>query len=334
MAQPMLIALVALSLAYSFLNGYRDSSSILSGVIASRSINPKIALYLIGAADLIAPFLFGLAVARSIATGLIDVSAIELSAITLGMASAVLWSLFAWWRGIPSSSTHAMIGGLLGAALIAHGPQAILTSGLVDIILPLLLAPIVAFAAGFLLMKFFYFIFSNATPGITVALQRSQIVTMILLAMANSSNDAQKSMGAIALGLFLAGRTSSFAVPTWVLISCAVALALGGSLGDWRQIRNLGGKVYRIRPLNALNSQITSIGLIFLASLIGIPVSTPHIISSALIGSGASERVNKIRWGVANEMAITWLVTIPATILCSWVIYFLGAELSKFASIF
>lgn len=334
MAQPLLIVLVVLSLVYSFLNGYRDSSSILSGVIASRSLDPKIALYLIGAADLIAPFLFGLAVARSIATGLIDVSAIELSTITLGMASAVLWSLFAWWRGIPSSSTHAMIGGLLGAAWIAHGPQVILTSGLVDIVLPLLLAPIVAFAAGFLLMKFFYWIFANATPGITAALQRSQIVTMVLLAMANSSNDAQKSMGAIALGLVLAGQTPSFSVPYWAFIACAAALALGGSLGDWRQIRHLGGKVYRIRPLNALNSQITSIGLIFLASMTGIPVSTPHIISSALIGSGASERMNKIRWGVANEMAVTWLVTIPAAGLCSWVMYFLGVELSKIAALF
>ncbi len=329
----MLIALIALSLTYAFLNGYRDSSSILAGVIASRAMNPRIALYLIGAADLIAPFLFGLAVARSIATGLIDTSTIDLSTITLGMASALLWSFFSWWRGIPSSSTHALIGGLLGAALITRGPNAILTSGLVNIILPLLLAPVAAFIVGFLLMKFFYLIFYKSNPKIKAPLQRAQIITMILLALANSSNDAQKSMGTIALGLFLAGQTAAFTVPPWVLIACAAALALGGSRGDWRQIRNLGGKVYRIRPLNALDSQVTSIGLIFIASIFGIPVSTPHIVSSSIIGSGAAERINKIRWDVTKEMVMTWLVTIPATGLCSCLIYIIGVEFSKIVAI-
>ena len=330
----MLISLIVLSLFYAFLNGYRDSSSILAGVIASRAMNPRIALYFIGVADLIAPFLFGLAVARSIATGLIDTSAVELSAITLGMASAVIWSLFSWWRGIPSSSTHAMIGGLLGAALIMHGPKTILTSGLLNIILPLLLAPVVAFILSLLLMKFFYVIFYYSTPKINVLLQHSQIVTMVLLALANSSNDAQKSMGAIALGLVLAGRMPSFAVPSWVLISCTVALALGGSIGDWRQIRNLGGRIYRIRPMNALDSQVTSIALISVASILGIPVSTPHIISSAIVGSGAAERINKIRWRVVSEMVTSWLVTIPATGIFSCLIYFAVMEFLKISTIF
>jgi PiT family inorganic phosphate transporter len=330
----MLISLIVLSLFYAFLNGYRDSSSILAGVIASRAMNPRIALYFIGVADLIAPFLFGLAVARSIATGLIDTSAVELSAITLGMASAVIWSLFSWWRGIPSSSTHAMIGGLLGAALIMHGPKTILTSGLLNIILPLLLAPVVAFILSLLLMKFFYVIFYSATPKINVLFQHSQIVTMVLLALANSSNDAQKSMGAIALGLVLAGRMPSFAVPSWVLISCTVALALGGSIGDWRQIRNLGGRIYRIRPMNALDSQVTSIALISVASILGIPVSTPHIISSAIVGSGAAERINKIRWRVVSEMVTSWLVTIPATGIFSCLIYFAVMEFLKISTIF
>ena len=329
----MLILLIVLALFYAFLNGYRDSSSILSGVIASRAVNPRIALLLIGVADLIAPFLFGFAVARSIATGLIDTSAIELSTITLGMASAVIWSLFSWWQGIPSSSTHAMIGGLLGAALITHGTKAIITSGLLNIILPLLLAPIIAFIIGLLLMHFFYIIFYFATPKITVFFQRSQVATMILLALANSSNDAQKSMGAIALGLVLAGRMTSFAVPSWVLISCAVALALGGSIGDWRQIRNLGGRIYRIKPMNALDSQITSIVLISIASILGIPVSTPHVISSAIVGSGAAERINKIRWSVVGEMVTTWLVTIPVTGIFSCLIYFAVVEFLKIFAI-
>jgi PiT family inorganic phosphate transporter len=250
------------------------------------------------------------------------------------MASAVIWSLFSWWQGIPSSSTHAMIGGLLGAALITHGTKAILTSGLLNIILPLLLAPVIAFIIGLLLMNFFYIIFHFATPKINVFFQRSQVATMILLALANSSNDAQKSMGAIALGLVLAGRMTSFAVPSWVLISCAVALALGGSIGDWRQIRNLGGRIYRIKPMNALDSQITSIVLISIASILGIPVSTPHVISSAIVGSGAAERINKIRWSVVGEMVTTWLVTIPVTGIFSCLIYFVVIEFLKIFAIF
>jgi PiT family inorganic phosphate transporter len=330
----MLIALIGFAILYAFLNGYRDSSSIIAGVIASRAMNPRIALYLIGVADLIAPFLFGLAVARSIAIGLIDTSAIELSTVTLGMVSAVLWSLFSWWRGIPSSSTHAMIGGLLGAAFIANGPKTILTSGLMNIILPLLLAPVAAFIFGFLLMKVFYLILHFATPKINIFFRRSLVFTMILLALANSSNDAQKSMGAIALGLVLAGQTPYFYVPGWVLLVCAAALALGGSRGDWKQIRNLGGKVYRIKPLNALDSQAASIVLIFIASIFGIPVSTPHIISASIVGSGAAERMNKIRWGLVNEMVFSWVITIPATGICSCLIYFLVVELSKITAIF
>jgi PiT family inorganic phosphate transporter len=181
-------------------------------------------------------------------------------------------------------------------------------------------------------MKFLYFIFANATPAINTVFQRIQIGTMILLAMANSSNDAQKSMGVIAIGLVLAGRLSSFAMPNWVLVSCAVALALGASRGDWKQMRNLGSNVYRIRPLNAFDSQITSVGLIIAASVIGIPVSTPHIISSAIMGSGASERISKIRWRVASEMATTWVLTIPATMLVSSLIYAATQEFVRIAA--
>ncbi len=329
----MLIALIVLSLLYAFLNGYRDSSNILAGVIASRAMNPQRALYLVAIADLVAPFMFSLAVAESIGTGLVDVTRVNLSTITLGMASAVIWTFFCWWKGIPSSSTHAMVGGFFGAALIMHGPKAILTEGLVELVLPLLLAPVVGFIVSFIMMRILLTMFASAKPKINATFQRSQIVTMILLAIANSSNDAQKSMGAIALGLLLAGKTSSFNIPMWVMISCTVALAFGGSRGDWRQIRNLGGKIFRIRPLNALDSQITSIGLISLASILGIPVSTPHIISSAVIGSGAAERMNKVRWKVASDMVVTWLITIPATIACSAIIYILIMQAARIIAI-
>src|SRR5512142_445223 len=316
----MLYLLIGLTLVYSFLNGYRDSSSILAGVIASRAMRPRVALYVVAAAELIAPFFFGSAVTRSITTGLVNTSAVSLYTVVVAMAAAVAWSFFCWWRGIPSSSTHALIGGLLGAALILDGPAAILTRGVVFIVLPLILAPIVGFVAGLLLMGLMLWAFSMATPRINGTFRQLQVITAVLLGMSNSANDAHKSMGIIVLGMVLAGQLSSFQIPWWVAAACAGALAIGASRGDWRQIRNLGGKIYRIRPLNALASQFTASAVVLAASAFGMPVSTSHIITTALMGSGAAERVNKVRWHVAGEMVTTWVVTIPATMAVSMLI--------------
>ncbi|MFZ1040198.1 MAG: inorganic phosphate transporter [Anaerolineales bacterium] len=313
----MLLFLIVLALIYAFLNGYRDTSSVLAGVVASRAIRPRLALYLVAIVDFIAPFLFGSAVARSIAAGLVNTSTISLRAIVVAMIATLGWNIFAWWRGIPSSSTHALIGGLLGAILITAGPHAILINGLLFVLLPLVIGPMFGLILGAVVMSFLLSAFSSATPKVNTLFRRLQIITMLVLAMSNSSNDSYKSMGIIALGLVLTGHLSSFAIPTWVLVMCAATLALGSSFGDWRQIRNLGGKIYRIRPLNALASQAASSVLIVTASIFGMPVSTPHLISTALMGAGAAERINKVRWNVASEMAAAWALTIPATIVIS-----------------
>ena len=236
----MLFVLIFLSLIYAFLNGNRDSSSILAGVIASRAIHPRLALYLAGVAEFIAPFLFGTAVARTVATGLVDPGVITLKTIVIAMAGAIAWTLFAWWRGIPSSSSHALVGGLLGSAILTNGPQAILTSGLAKVLLPLFLAPPVGMVVGFLGMHLLLRAFINATPKVNNVFRRLQVFTMIGLALSHSANDAQKSMGIIALGLVLAGQIDSFRVPFGVLFLCAAAIALGASRGDWRLIRTLG----------------------------------------------------------------------------------------------
>ncbi len=316
----MLYFLIALALVYSFLNGYRDSSSILAGVIASRAMRPRPALYLIAVAELIAPFFFGAAVARSITTGLVNTDAVSLNTIVVAMTAAVAWNIFCWWRGIPSSSTHALIGGLIGAALILDGPHAVLSRGIVYVVLPLVIAPIIGFLVAFALMSTLLWAFTLATPRVNGLFRQLQVVTAVLLGMSNSANDSHKSMGIIVLGMVLAGQLKTFDIPFWVVEACAGALAIGASLGDWRQIRNLGGKIYRIRPINALASQLTSSFVVLTASAFGMPVSTSHIITTALMGSGAAERVNKVRWGVAGEMVTTWVVTIPATMAVSMLI--------------
>lgn len=328
-AAQMLLALIGLALIYSVFNGYRDSSSILAGVIASRAMRPRVGLYLVASAELIAPFLFGSAVAHSITTGLVKAAEITLSTLVVAMIAAVLWSVLCWWLGIPSSSTHALIGGVLGATLISDGSQAIVSGGLLFILLPLLLAPIIGFVLGWLLMSGLMFVFRGATPRVNSLFRKLQVGTAILLAMSNSANDSHKSMGVIVLGLILAGQSPTGAPPLWVLAACAAAISIGASRGDWRQIRNLGGNVFRIRPLNALASQAAATGVVLTASAFGMPVSTSHIISTALMGSGASERINKVRWHVAAEMATAWILTIPATMAVAILIFFAGDALQQ-----
>jgi PiT family inorganic phosphate transporter len=325
----MLLILIALALAYAFLNGYRDSSSILAGVIASRAMPPRLALYLSALVEFTAPFLFGAAVARAVATGLVIPDVITLGTIVVAMAAAMAWTLVAWWRGIPSSSSHALIGGLLGSAWIMDGPRSILASGLVRVVLPLFLAPPVGMVLGYLAMRFFLWAFRNATPQVNTLFRRLQIFTMVGLALSHSANDAQKSMGIIALGLVLAGRIDSFYVPFGVLTACAAAIALGASQGDWRLIRTLGGKIYRIRPLNALASQTASAGVVMAAAISGAPMSTSQVISMALMGSGAAEQVSKVRWHVGVEMLTTWALTIPATMALSGLLFWVFTEMGK-----
>jgi PiT family inorganic phosphate transporter len=311
----LLWILITLALIYAFINGYRDSSSIMAGVISSHALPARLALNLCGIAEFIAPFLFGVAVAKSITTGIINPQVVSLSAITVAVGAALIWSVFAWKIGIPSSSTHALVGGILGAVLLVDGPAAILGSGLYKVILPLFFAPILGLGVGYVVMNIIFIATINATPKVNNLFKHLQIVTMLSLALSHSANDAQKSIGVITLGLLLSGKINSFEVPLLVVFLCALAIGLGASRGDWRLMRTLGRKIYVIRPVNALASQVASTCIILSSAFFGAPVSTSQVISMALVGAGSAERVNKVRWQVSVEMLATWLFTIPATML-------------------
>jgi PiT family inorganic phosphate transporter len=305
--------LIGLALIFAFINGFRDSSSIVAGVISSHALPPRLALNLCGIAEFVAPFFFGIAVAKAITTDLINPDTISLSTITMAIAAALIWTVFAWFIGIPSSSSHSLVGGILGAVLLVNGPEAIIVSGLYKVILPLFLAPILGIAAGYLIMNVIFLAVRNATPKVNVHFKHLQILTMVGLALSHSANDAQKSMGIITLGLLLAGKISSFNVPLLVVLACAAAIGLGASRGDWRLMRTLGRKIYVIRPINALASQVASSMVIFVSAILGAPVSTSQVVSMALIGAGSAERVNKVRWQISKEMLTTWMLTIPVT---------------------
>jgi inorganic phosphate transporter, PiT family len=317
----MLITLVALALLFDFLNGFHDASNIVATVISSRALRPRVALWMTAAAEFVAPFLFGVAVATTVGAGLVLPTAVTPLVVISGVLAAIIWNIATWFIGMPSSSSHALVGGLLGAAVFSEGFQVIQLGGLGVILLALFLSPLLGLIIGYLVMKIVLFSFQNARPSINTLFKRFQIGTAIGLALSHGSNDAQKTMGIITLGLVSAGIQETFFVPFWVILVSAAAIALGTATGGWRLIRTLGGRIYKIRPVDAFSSQAASASVILSAALLGGPVSTTHVVSSAIMGVGAADRISKVRWHVGREMLITWLVTIPSTIIFSGLIY-------------
>ena len=313
MIEPIHI-LIGLAIIFDFLNGFHDSSNIVATVISSRALHPRVALFLAAITEFIGPFLFGVAVATTVGHELLYERALDQDVIIAGLISAVVWNLITWYIGMPSSSSHALLGGLLGAALLSSRNLGVIhLQGLIKIIIALLLSPVVGLLMGFLIMRITLWAARNATPRIDNFFKNGQIVTLIGLGLSHGTNDAQKTMGVITLGLFLAGRISTFAIPLWVVAMSAGAIALGTAMGGWRLIRTLGGKIYRVRPIHALTSQISGAAVILAAAMLGGPVSTTQVVSSSIMGVGAAQRVSMVRWTVLREMLTAWLLTIPLT---------------------
>jgi PiT family inorganic phosphate transporter len=323
---PLLLVLIGLALFFSLLNGYRDSSNIVATMISSRAVRPAVALAVTAAAEFSGPLIFGVAVAKTIGKDLVAPSTVNLPVIIVALATACLWSLFTWVLHIPSSSSHALIGGLVGAAVAGAGWQAIQTGGLLKVLAGLLVSPLIGLTVGFLLTKLVIYLAQGATPRINGFFKQSQLVTSVALAFSHGTNDGEKSMGIITLGLVTAGHLSSFAVPLWVIVTCSGMLALGTALGDWGLIKTVGTKFYKIRPVDGFSAQLTSAIVILGASLLGGPVSTTQVVSSAIVGVGSAQRLSRVRWGVAGEILFTWLLTIPATVLIAGGLYWVGAQ--------
>ena len=318
---PLVVAVIVLALLFDFLNGIHDSSNVVATMISSRALSPRLALWLTALANFIGPFIFGVAVAETIGHEIVAAEAISTQVILAALATAILWNLLTWYLGFPSSSSHALIGGILGAVVMGAGWQAIQLRGMEKILIALFASPIIGFVFGYVFLRLIFLLCWNATPRINGLFRRGQVLTAIALALSHGTNDAQKTMGIITLALVTGGYLASFEVPFWVILICAGMIALGTAVGGWKLIRTLGGKFYRIRPVDGLSSQLASAVVIMGASLVGGPVSTTQVVSSAIMGVGAAERVNKVRWGVAQEIALAWLLTIPATALVAAGLY-------------
>jgi PiT family inorganic phosphate transporter len=319
----LLILIIAIALGSGFLNGVHDSSNVVATMISSRALSPRKALGMTAVAEFTGPFLFGVAVATTIGSEVVDPAAISSAVIIAALGSTILWNLVTWYFGWPSSTSHALIGGLIGGALMAEGLSAVDWAGLEKVLIALFISPVLGLVLGYLLLKAIYFLARGATPRVNAFFKRSQLATALALALAHSTNDAQKTMGIIAMAMVTTGYVSHFQVPGWVIALSAGAMATGTVVGSWRLIRTLGGKFYKIRPVHAFASQLTSAGIILGAALLGGPVSTTQVVSSAIMGAGSADRVSKVRWTVARDIAVAWVLTIPVAALSAAGLYLL-----------
>jgi inorganic phosphate transporter, PiT family len=321
---PVLIIVIVLALIFDFLNGVHDSSNVVATMISSRALSPRVALWMTAVANFFGPFIFGVAVANTIGHEVVAADSISDSVLVAALVSAIFWNILTWVLGFPSSSSHALIGGFVGAVVISAGWHAILLHGIEKILIALFISPIIGFLVGYLVHKLILLLSRDATMRVNAFFKRAQILTALTLALSHGTNDAQKTMGIITLALVAGGVLDVFVVPVWVIILCASMIALGTAVGGNKLIKTLGGKFYKIRPVDGFASQLASAVVILGASLAGGPVSTTQVVSSAIMGVGAAERVNKVRWGVAQDIAMAWLLTIPATGLLAaglyWVI--------------
>jgi PiT family inorganic phosphate transporter len=320
----LVVVTIAIIVLFDYTNGFHDASNIVATVIASRAMTPLQAVCLVAFFEFLGPLLGGTAVADTIGafvrTGGVPV-AMALVIVLCGVLGAVGWNLFTWWFGVPSSSTHALVGGLAGAVTASIGAEHVVwglaelrsgrLAGVTKILAALLLSPLLGFALGFAVHRLARFLLRGARPSVNRRLRSVQVLTPGGFRFAMGANDAQKSMGIITLVLVTSGLLPSFHVPIWVIVTCASAMTLGILSGGWRIVRTVGFGIYKLGPLHAVDAQVTAGAVIFGSALVGAPASTTHVVSSSIMGIGASERPRAVRWRKGREILAAWVVTLP-----------------------
>ncbi len=310
----ILLAILGLAVLFDYINGFHDTANAIATSVSTRALSPRVAIAMSAVANFAGAFT-GTAVAKTIGAGLITSQAEGGVVVAAALVGAIVWNLLTWRLGIPSSSSHALIGGLLGASATAVGFGAWQIEGILGkVILPLVGSPIAGFAIGFALMVVIFNLFRRAHPKtMNDRFRRLQILSAAYMAFSHGSNDAQKTMGVMTLALVSAGVLTEFKVPLWVIILAASAISLGTAAGGWRIIRTMGTKVVKLDPVHGFAAETTAATIIFGASTLGMPVSTTHVISSAILGVGSSDRFNAVHWGVARRIGIAWVLTLPAS---------------------
>ena len=311
-----LAVIVAVALVFDFTNGAHDSANAIATVVSTKVLSPRTAVLMAAALNLIGAFL-GTEVAQTIGKGIVQAEIVRgCQALSLSaLMGAIAWNLFTWYLGLPSSSSHALIGGLIGSALAYRGPAALnLVSIAEKVLLPLVLSPLAGFVTGYLLMLALIWGLRHAQPRrVNTTFRRLQIVSSAFMATSHGTNDAQKTMGIITLALFAGHHIPDLSVPGWVKVSCALVMAFGTAMGGWKIVRTMGHKIFKLEAVHGFSAETSAAGVIFMASHLGAPISTTHTISASILGVGASKRLSAVRWGVAGNMVTAWVLTLPAT---------------------
>ena len=322
MPETLLILVVVAALAFDFINGFHDTANAIATVVSTRVLTPRVAIIMASVLNLVGAVV-ATGVAKTIAGEIVDghvaTTTLTLAAITGG----IVWNLVTWFYGIPSSSSHALIGGLIGAALAHAGTHGVKWQGVIaKVVIPLFASPLVGFAMGWLIMTGIALFFANSRPHLVGGVFRKlQVVSAAAMAYAHGSNDAQKSMGIITLALVAAGHQTGNKVQLWVQLSCAVVMAAGTSVGGWRIIKTMGHKIIRLEPVHGFAAETAGAATILTATHFGAPISTTHVIASSIFGVGASKRLSAVKWGVAINMVVAWVLTIPASALVGALVY-------------
>jgi PiT family inorganic phosphate transporter len=318
----LLVLIVVVALGFDFTNGFQDTANAVALTISTRALPPRTAVLVASAANLAGAFTT-VAVAKTVGQGIIDTGLATQTTVLAALVGAIIWNLIVWRLGLPSSSSHALIGGLVGAALVQSGDRGVQWHGLVHrVLLPAVLSPVFGFAAAFVILLAIYWAFARATPGnVNRGFRGGQIVSGTWVAFVHGANDAQKTMGVIALALTEHGSISHFYIPTWVKLSAGLAIGAGTYAGGWRVMRTLGQRVFKIDPPSGFAAQAAGGTILYLATHLGYPVSTTHTISGAVMGAGATKRFSAVRWGVAGNIVRAWLFTIPATAAVAAIVF-------------
>ncbi|MEJ7748364.1 MAG: inorganic phosphate transporter [Candidatus Limnocylindrales bacterium] len=310
---PALVVVVALAIVFDYINGFHDTANAIATSVATRALRPRHAILMAATFNFVGAFA-GTAVARTIGAGLVDEVSTTQTVIVAALLGAIAWNLFTWYLALPSSSSHALIGGLLGATIVAAGLDAFKWDGIVGkVLVPMISSPIVGFSVAFALMLSLYWIFRDAKrKPMARAFRRLQVVSAGYMAFSHGSNDAQKTMGILTLALFAAGVIPTNDVPVWVIVVAATALSLGTAIGGWRIMRTMGHRVVELEPVHGFAAETTAASILLVTAHLGMPVSTTHVISSAIMGVGSARGPKGVRWGVARRILLAWIITIPA----------------------
>jgi PiT family inorganic phosphate transporter len=316
----IIAAVVVIALAFDYINGMHDAANAIATVVSTRVLSPRVAILMAAALNFGGAFL-STAVANTIGKGIVDPAIVTNGIVAAALLGAIFWNLLTWYFGIPSSSSHALIGGVVGGVASYHGFGVLQPEGLLKILKALIVSPLLGLAGGFVIMVAIMWMFRRARAGfVNHTFKILQVVSAGFMAISHGSNDAQKIMGVIAMALFGAGYITDFHIPFWVVFACASAMAIGTATGGWRIIKTMGNKMIKLQPVNGFAAETAASIVILGATHFGTPVSTTHVISSSIMGVGTAKRASAVRWGVAGNMAVAWVLTIPASGLVAFAI--------------